>query len=103
MDELAKRLKIKLFRTSVKENFNVDQGMNEYCTAQGLWGKDPLCYLGLFRSYVYFFKRHDFFHTCTNPLVCYAVFEYLAVKCIEQRAKEATQRAQKTEATTIGK
>lgn len=55
VDELAKRLKIKLFRTSVKENFNVDQ-----------------------------------------------VFEYLAVKCIEQRAKEATQRAQKTEATTIG-
>ena len=61
MDELAKRLKIKLFRTSVKENFNVDQGMNEYCTAQGLWGKDPLCYPGLFGSYVYFLKRHDFF------------------------------------------
>ena len=29
VDELAKRLKLKLFRTSVKENFNVDQG-NEY-------------------------------------------------------------------------
>ena len=54
-------------------------------------------------QYVYFLKRHDFFHTRTNSLVCYAVFEYLAVKCIEQRAKEATQRAQKTEATTIGK
>ena len=26
VDELAKRLKLKLFRTSVKENFNVDQG-----------------------------------------------------------------------------
>ena len=26
VDELAKRLKLKLFRTSVKENFNIDQG-----------------------------------------------------------------------------
>ena len=26
VDELAKRLRLKLFRTSVKENFNVDQG-----------------------------------------------------------------------------
>ena len=29
MDELAKRLKLKLFRTSVKENFNVDQGKHD--------------------------------------------------------------------------
>ena len=27
VDDMAKRLKVKLFRTSVKENFNVDQGM----------------------------------------------------------------------------
>ena len=39
----------------------------------------------------------------TDSVGHYAVFEYLAVKCIEQRAKEATERAQKTEATTIGK
>ena len=33
----------------------------------------------------------------------YAVFEYLSVKCIEQRAKEATERARKNEAASIGK
>ena len=27
MDAIAKKLKLKLFRTSVKENFNIDQGM----------------------------------------------------------------------------
>jgi hypothetical protein len=28
VDELARRLRLKLFRTSVKENFNVDEGIS---------------------------------------------------------------------------
>lgn len=43
----------------------------------------------------------DEFSIHTNSM--YAVFEYLSVKCIEQRAKEATDRARKNEAATIGK
>ena len=33
---------------------------------------------------------------------CYTVFEYLAVRCLEQRAKEAMERVKKQEATAIG-
>lgn len=37
VDALAKRLKLKLFRVSVKEGFNVEQGNVELCDNHIMW------------------------------------------------------------------
>ena len=73
VEKLAEKLKLKLFRTSVKENFNVDQGM----------------------------YRLNIYILITLPY--YIVFEYLAHKYLQVRKKQTTEIIGKQSSSTLGK
>lgn len=72
VDAVAKRLKLKLFRTSVKEDFNVNQGNYKIIT-------EP--------DYI------------TVPM--YVVFEYLASKYLDRRARELN-KSRKVNTVSVG-
>ena len=74
MDAIAKKLKLKLFRTSVKENFNIDQGM--------INNRDIII----------------LFLACINIIV----FEYLTSKYLNRRAKEITRAKDKMNIVSVG-
>lgn len=72
---MIRNLKLKLFRTSVKENFNVDKGIHMHSSNTPLLIK----------------------------LLIYAVFEYLASKFMEKRTRETHARSKGTvQAAHIG-
>ncbi len=74
VDAVAKKLKLKLFRTSVKENFNVDQGTS-------------LCFEASYNPLHY-------------SLFSLLVFGYLGSKYLDRRAKES--RNKKISTVSVG-
>lgn len=77
VESLAKTMKLKLFRTSVKENFNVKQGLRESVLFSSL-------------------------SICSNVFILILVFEYLCSKYLDRKSKERREMVKNQNVAHIG-